>query len=70
MTLIDLIFLSKGPFDAIKKVFTSGEEYARMSFQDKSDLFFCDYSIMPLFVFENYVNVTPSKKFVFYYYYN
>jgi len=30
-----------GPFDAIKKVFATGPDYARMSYEDKSDLFFC-----------------------------
>uniref|UniRef100_A0A834RC26 Replication factor C subunit 1 n=1 Tax=Sarcoptes scabiei TaxID=52283 RepID=A0A834RC26_SARSC len=29
---------------------------------DKSDLFFCDYSLMPLFVYENYLNVNLSSK--------
>ncbi|CAG2122047.1 unnamed protein product, partial [Medioppia subpectinata] len=48
-------------FEAIRKVFTAGEEYQRMSFNDKSDLFFCDYSFMPLFSFENYPLVNPSK---------
>ncbi|CAG2163081.1 unnamed protein product [Oppiella nova] len=48
-------------FDAVRKVYSSGEEYQKMSFGDKSDLFFCDYSIMPLFNFENYPLVNPSK---------
>lgn len=51
-----------GPFDAIRKVFCTGAEYAKMSFSDKSDLFFSDYSIMPLFVFENYHTVNLSSK--------
>ncbi|RWS26715.1 replication factor C subunit 1-like protein [Leptotrombidium deliense] len=48
-----------GPFDAIKKVFTSGPEYNEMTIKDKSDLFFMDYSLMPLFCFENYLKVHP-----------
>jgi len=30
-----------------------------MTLNDKSDLFFHDYSIGPLFVQENYIHVTP-----------
>lgn len=32
-----------------------------MNLNDKSDLFFCDYSLMPLFVQENYLMVEPGK---------
>ncbi|KAM4811722.1 replication factor C subunit 1 isoform X1 [Urocitellus parryii] len=48
-----------GPFDVARKVFAVGEETAHMSLMDKSDLFFHDYSIAPLFVQENYVHVKP-----------
>ncbi|XP_038608447.1 replication factor C subunit 1 [Tachyglossus aculeatus] len=48
------------PFDVARKVFAAGEETARMSLADKSDLFFHDYSIAPLFVQENYVHVKPA----------
>ncbi|XP_040822182.1 replication factor C subunit 1 isoform X1 [Ochotona curzoniae] len=48
-----------GPFDVARKVFAAGEETAHMSLADKSDLFFHDYSIAPLFVQENYVHVKP-----------
>uniref|UniRef100_A0A4W2EXE5 Replication factor C subunit 1 n=1 Tax=Bos indicus x Bos taurus TaxID=30522 RepID=A0A4W2EXE5_BOBOX len=48
-----------GPFDVARKVFVSGEETAHMSLMDKSDLFFHDYSIAPLFVQENYIHVKP-----------
>ncbi|KAI5775555.1 RFC1 [Gulo gulo luscus] len=48
-----------GPFDVARKVFAAGEETAHMSLMDKSDLFFHDYSIAPLFVQENYVHVKP-----------
>nr|XP_026484731.1 replication factor C subunit 1 [Vanessa tameamea] len=47
-----------GPWEAIRKVF-SAEEHKTMSIHDKSDLFFSDYSIAPLFVQENYLNVYP-----------
>jgi len=40
-------------------VFSGGEETAQMTLVDKSDLFFHDYSIGPLFVQENYIHVTP-----------
>ncbi|XP_006787317.1 replication factor C subunit 1 [Neolamprologus brichardi] len=49
-----------GPFDVCRKVFASGEESARMSLIDKSDLFFHDYSLAPLFVQENYLHVRPA----------
>ncbi|XP_023439558.1 replication factor C subunit 1 isoform X2 [Dasypus novemcinctus] len=48
-----------GPFDVARKVFVAGEETAHMSLMDKSDLFFHDYSIAPLFVQENYIHVKP-----------
>ncbi|CAH0722946.1 unnamed protein product, partial [Brenthis ino] len=47
-----------GPWEAIRKVF-SKEEHKGMSIADKSDLFFSDYSLAPLFVQENYLNVSP-----------
>lgn len=49
-----------GPFDVCRKVFAAGEETAHMSLLDKSDLFFHDYSLAPLFVQENYLNVRPA----------
>ncbi|XP_068448228.1 replication factor C subunit 1 [Clinocottus analis] len=49
-----------GPFDVCRKVFCSGEESAHMSLIDKSDLFFHDYSLAPLFVQENYLHVRPK----------
>ncbi|KAF3687642.1 Replication factor C subunit 1 A1-P145 Activator 1 140 kDa subunit [Channa argus] len=52
--------LKLGPFDVCRKVFASGEETAHMSLIEKSDLFFHDYSLAPLFVQENYLNVRPS----------
>ncbi|NWI19906.1 RFC1 factor, partial [Crypturellus soui] len=49
-----------GPFDVVRKVFAAGEEASRMSLIDKSDLFFHDYSLAPLFVQENYIHVKPA----------
>ncbi|XP_075050897.1 replication factor C subunit 1 isoform X2 [Mixophyes fleayi] len=52
--------IKMGPFDVVRKVFSSGEETAHMTLIDKSDLFFHDYSLAPLFVQENYVHVKPA----------
>ncbi|KAM4854962.1 replication factor C subunit 1 [Thomomys bottae] len=52
--------IKMGPFDVARKVFAAGEETAHMSLMDKSDLFFHDYSIAPLFVQENYLHVKPK----------
>ncbi|XP_069833636.1 replication factor C subunit 1 isoform X3 [Dendropsophus ebraccatus] len=52
--------IKMGPFDVVRKVFVSGEETAHMTLIDKSDLFFHDYSMAPLFVQENYVHVKPA----------
>nr|XP_023685377.1 replication factor C subunit 1 isoform X3 [Paramormyrops kingsleyae] len=49
-----------GPFDVCRKVFSAGNETAQMSLMDKSDLFFHDYSLAPLFVQENYLHVRPA----------
>ncbi|XP_020812715.1 replication factor C subunit 1 [Drosophila serrata] len=51
--------LKLGPWEVVRKVFTA-EEHKRMSFADKSDLFFHDYSLAPLFVQQNYLQVTPQ----------
>ncbi|KAM3939842.1 replication factor C subunit 1 isoform 2-T2 [Leptodactylus fuscus] len=52
--------IKMGPFDVVRKVFVGGEETAHMTLIDKSDLFFHDYSMAPLFVQENYVHVKPA----------
>ncbi|XP_029460987.1 replication factor C subunit 1 [Rhinatrema bivittatum] len=49
-----------GPFDVVRKVFTTGEETAHMTLVDKLDLFFHDYSLGPLFVQENYLYMNPA----------
>uniref|UniRef100_A0A1A9ZHJ4 DNA replication factor RFC1 C-terminal domain-containing protein n=1 Tax=Glossina pallidipes TaxID=7398 RepID=A0A1A9ZHJ4_GLOPL len=46
------------PWEVVPKVF-SAEEHKTMSFNDKSDLFFHDYSLAPLFVQQNYLIVNP-----------
>ncbi|EDW32619.1 GL13172 [Drosophila persimilis] len=51
--------LKLGPWEVVRKVFTA-EEHKRMSFADKCDLFFHDYSLAPLFVQQNYLQVTPQ----------
>ncbi|XP_012236348.1 replication factor C subunit 1 [Bombus impatiens] len=51
--------LRLGPWDVVKKVF-SVEEHKHMSISDKSNLFFHDYNIAPLFVQENYLMVIPQ----------
>ncbi|KAJ2943982.1 hypothetical protein O0L34_g8305 [Tuta absoluta] len=50
--------LKLGPWEAVRKVF-SAEDHKKMSINDKSDLFFYDYSLSPLFVQENYLQVAP-----------
>ncbi|MGH0189878.1 UNVERIFIED_CONTAM: hypothetical protein FKN15_039780 [Acipenser sinensis] len=52
--------IKMGPFDVCRKVFAAGDEAAHMSLIDKTDLFFHDYSLAPLFVQENYVHVRPA----------
>lgn len=48
-----------GPWEVVRKVF-SADEHKSMTIHDKSDLFFNDYSMAPLFVQENYLKVTPK----------
>ena len=57
----NLITYFQGPWDVLRKVF-SKEEHKKMSIYDKCDLFFYDYSIAPLFVQENYLNVQPHSE--------
>lgn len=48
------------PFEACRQVFhcePNGQN--KKSMIDKMDLFFCDYSLMPLLVHENYLSVKP-----------
>ncbi|KAH8318009.1 hypothetical protein KR074_000152, partial [Drosophila pseudoananassae] len=51
--------LKLGPWEVVRKVFTA-DEHKHMSLADKSDLFFHDYSLAPLFVQQNYLQVTPQ----------
>ncbi|XP_016970315.1 replication factor C subunit 1 [Drosophila rhopaloa] len=50
--------LKLGPWEVVRKVFTA-DEHKHMSLADKSDLFFHDYSLAPLFVQQNYLQVSP-----------
>lgn len=52
--------IKMGPFDAVRKLL-SGADNSKMNLNEKSDLFFCDYSMMPLFVQENYLLVEPGQ---------
>lgn len=47
-----------GPFDLTPKLL--GFERGRTSVDDAMDYFFCDYSIMPLMIQENYLSGTPA----------
>lgn len=47
-----------GAFDACRKVFDPAGQSA--SIQEKTSLFFYDYSLAPLFVHENYIKVRPK----------
>ena len=49
-----------GPFDACRTAFCVGEERRRLSMTDKLDLFFYDYSLMPLFMQENYLQTSMN----------
>ncbi|KAJ2910725.1 DNA replication factor C complex subunit Rfc1 [Coemansia aciculifera] len=51
--------VSIGPFDVIGK-YLSKSENARLSFSDKLDLYYSDFSIVPLFVQENYIDNRPA----------
>ncbi|XP_074655987.1 replication factor C subunit 1-like isoform X2 [Tubulanus polymorphus] len=46
-----------GPFDACRQVFSGSS--SSMTVDKRSELFFEDYGIMPLFVQENYIQVKP-----------
>lgn len=49
----------QGPWEVVRKVF-SAEEHKHMTLNDKCDLFFQDYSMGPLFVQQNYLQVSPT----------
>ncbi|XP_022660510.1 replication factor C subunit 1-like isoform X1 [Varroa destructor] len=51
-----------GPFDAIKKLLVTSEGGGKMSLNERQSLFFNDYNAIPLFIQENYVQVTPEPK--------
>lgn len=50
------------PFEVIRKVFAPDpQSNSPASLNNRLDLFFQDYSLIPLFVQENYVNVRPFQ---------
>ena len=51
--------LNLTPFDVIGKLL-GVSSFRSASFSDKMDLYFQDYSLIPLFVAENYVKMIPS----------
>ncbi|XP_002095995.3 replication factor C subunit 1 [Drosophila yakuba] len=51
--------LKLGPWEVVRKVFTA-DEHKHMTLADKSDLFFHDYSLAPLFVQQNFLQVLPQ----------
>jgi len=59
--------LLQDTFDICRKTFASGDEMMRMTLSDKIDLFFHDYSLVPLFAYENYIGAIPySSRSVIY----
>ncbi|KAJ2367559.1 DNA replication factor C complex subunit Rfc1, partial [Coemansia sp. RSA 2611] len=51
--------VSVGPFDVIGK-YLNKTENQRLTFSDKLDLYYSDFSIVPLFVQENYIDNRPA----------
>lgn len=51
--------ISQGPFHVIRTVFMPKDGERELTLNEKTDLFFHDYSIGPLFVQENYLSVRP-----------
>ncbi|KAJ2060237.1 DNA replication factor C complex subunit Rfc1 [Coemansia sp. S146] len=51
--------VSTGPFDVVGK-YLNKTENMRLSFSDKLDLYYSDFSIVPLFVQENYIDNRPA----------
>ncbi|KAJ2421116.1 DNA replication factor C complex subunit Rfc1, partial [Coemansia sp. RSA 2531] len=51
--------VSIGPFDVVGK-YLNKTENMRLSFSDKLDLYYSDFSIVPLFVQENYIDNRPA----------
>ena len=58
-----LYFIIQDAFTACRMAFSESET-AKMSLKDKSDLFFYDYSLHPLFVQENYIHAVPHARLV------
>lgn len=50
-----------GPFDVVRKILCSSEGGQTQSLAEKSALFFHDYSMVPMFVQDNYIHVQPLE---------
>ena len=53
------VFYTQNPFEVVRLVFMPRDGERDLSLAEKTELFFHDYSIGPLFVQENYLNVRP-----------
>ena len=51
----------QGPFDVVRMVFCPRDGERELTLNEKSDLFFHDYSMASLFVQENYVRAKPNS---------
>lgn len=49
-----------GPFEVVRKILSSAEGGQSLSLGEKSALFFHDYSMVPMFVQDNYIHVQPQ----------
>jgi len=49
----------QGCFDAVRKLLSRGKR-SKMDLNEKSEMFFYDYSLMPPSVQENYLSVDPG----------
>ena len=56
-----IISILQSPFDVVRTVFSPMEGEREFTLNEKSDLFFHDYSLASLFVQENYVSARPSS---------
>ena len=52
--------IKKNPFEAVKQVFQADPNKPK-TLSEKMELFFADYSLMPLLVHENYLHVVPGN---------
>lgn len=55
-----VVYLLQSPFEVVHKVFEPFKGGKELTLQEKSDLFFQDYSLASLFVQENYLKARPQ----------